>query len=269
MEKIHSTPLGDIHYWLYMKSEADKTLVFLPGLTADHSLFEKQLEFFEDKCNMLVWDAPAHAASYPFTLVFSIADKARWLKEILDAEGIKSPVLVGQSMGGYLSQAFLQEFPDAACGFISIDSCPLQRSYYTNTELWLLKHTEGMYRMYPWNALVRDGANGCAETEQGRENMKKIMLTYNDDHDRYIKLVSHGYKILAEAVEKELPYEISCPALLICGEKDKAGSAKRYNMAWHEKTGLPIIWIEGAGHNSNADKPDEINAIIEKFIKTL
>mgnify|MGYP006983798325 CR=1 FL=1 len=38
-----------------------------------------------------------------------------------------------------------------------------------------------------------------------------------------------GYRMLAEAIKADLPYRISCPALLICGEKYKAGSAKRYN----------------------------------------
>ena len=38
-----------------------------------------------------------------------------------------------------------------------------------------------------------------------------------------------GYRMLAEAIKADLPYHISCPALLICGEKDKAGSAKNYN----------------------------------------
>ena len=49
-------------------------------------------------------------------------------------------------------------------------------------------------------------------------------------------------------------------------EKDKAGSAKSYNKKWHQREGLPIKWIKNAGHNSNADQPDEINSLIEKFI---
>ena len=38
-----------------------------------------------------------------------------------------------------------------------------------------------------------------------------------------------GYRMLAEAIKADLQYRISCPVLLICGEKYKAGSAKRYN----------------------------------------
>ena len=81
-------------------------------------------------------------------------------------------------------------------------------------------------------------------------------------------LTTDRYKILVDAVEAELPYKITCPAMLICGTKDMAGSTKRYNRAWHARTGIPIHWIEGAGHNANTDRPDEINDLIAEFIKT-
>lgn len=38
-------------------NDSSVTLLFLPGLTADHRLFEKQIEYFEPKCNVFVWDA--------------------------------------------------------------------------------------------------------------------------------------------------------------------------------------------------------------------
>ena len=74
-------------------------LVFLPGLTADHRLFEKQTEYFENKQNVFVWDAPSHALSRPFTNNYSLSDMAEWLDEILAKEEIYNPVIIGQSMG--------------------------------------------------------------------------------------------------------------------------------------------------------------------------
>ena len=129
-EKIYSTQFGDIHYWVSDSFVPGRTtLVFLPGLTADHRMFQKQIEDFEDKYNLLVWDAPGHFCSRPFTLSFSLTDKAAWLDAIFIREGILNPVLVGQSMGGYVGQAYLQQFPGKLAGFISIDSAPLQRRY--------------------------------------------------------------------------------------------------------------------------------------------
>ena len=74
---------------------------------------------------------------------------------------------------------------------------------------------------------------------------------------------------LSEAIEADLPYEIDCPAILICGTKDHAGSCVRYNKAWHRKSGIPIEWIEGAGHNSNTDEPETVNMLIEAFAAKL
>ncbi len=167
-EKMYPTPSGVIHYWINEFMPKRTTLVFLPGLTADHRLFDKQIEYFQNTCNVFVWDAPGHAASWPFHFDFSLMDKARWLHEILQLERADNVVIVGQ---------------------------------------------------------------------------------------------------LAEAMEANLPYSLPKHSLLICGEKDKAGSCIRYNREWHKQTGIRLEWIKDAGHNSNTDKPEMINSLIEEMIE--
>ncbi len=265
-ERTYQTACGTIHYWINQSDDTKATLVFLPGLTADHSLFDKQIEYFEGKRNIFVWDAPGHGASWPFDLTFDLMDKARWLDEILTAEGIESPVIIGQSMGGYVGQAYSQLFPDKLRGFVSIDSAPLQRKYVTAAEIWLLKRMEPVYRHYPWKLLLKSGTNGVAVSAYGRQLMRKIMMGYDGDQERYAKLSGHGFRMLADAMEADLPYRINCPALLICGEKDRAGSCVRYNKAWHKKSGIHLEWIKNAGHNSNTDDPETVNFLIESFL---
>ncbi|MCI8351075.1 MAG: alpha/beta hydrolase [Oscillospiraceae bacterium] len=269
-EKTYPTPCGEIRYWTSAGPEdASHTLVFLPGLTADHRLFEKQLAHFSGKYPLLVWDAPGHAASRPFRLAFSLMDKAAWLREILAVEQAKPPVLIGQSMGGYVGQAFLEQFPGQAAGFVSIDSAPLQRRYVTAAEIWLLKRTEPIYRIYPWQALLKSGSNGCAVSPYGRALMWEMMSVYEGDQAYYARLSGHGFQMLAEAMEAGLPYEIDCPALLLCGRQDRAGSTRRYNRAWHKHSGLPLVWLENAGHNSNTDQPEQVNALLSQFVESL
>lgn len=263
MEKTYATPLGTIHYWIHVVDADAVTLVFLPGLTADHRLFDKQLEYFENKHNVFVWDAPAHGASWPFQFDFDLFDKAKWLNGILERENITRPVIVGQSMGGYVGQAYAELYPEHLKGFVSIDSAPLQRKYVTGMELWLLKRMEPVYYYYPWKSLLKSGTQGVAVSEYGRKLMREIMMTYSGDKKRYSQIAGHGFKILAEAMELDLPYELKCPALLICGEKDRAGSCIRYNRAWHRNTGIPLEWIKNAGHNSNTDQPELVNGLIE------
>ncbi|MCQ2400931.1 MAG: alpha/beta hydrolase [Lachnospiraceae bacterium] len=267
-EKTYNTKCGVIHYWVSDEIEKGKeTLVFLPGLTADHRLFDRQVEYFSGKYNLFTWDAPGHNMSRPFELSFDLMDKACWLFEILAVEDIRKPFLIGQSMGGYVGQAFMQLFPDSLSGFISIDSAPLKREYMKDWEIKALKKCELMYRWYPWKLLLRDGVRGTAETEYGRKLMREMMMSYADDPGYYARLAGHGYRMLAEAIEADLSYEIYCPALLICGEKDKAGEAKKYNKEWTKRSGIPLVMIKGAGHNANTDRPDIINPVIEEFVE--
>ena len=135
-----------------------------------------------------MWDAPGHAASWPFAFDFDLMDKARWLDGILEQEGITKPVIVGQSMGGYVGQAYAQTYPEKLKGFVSIDSAPLQRKYMTKPELWLLKRMEIVYRCYPWKALLKSGTKGVALSEYGRNLMRDMMLVYDGDQKRYAKM---------------------------------------------------------------------------------
>lgn len=265
-EKICRTESGVIHYWLTPGNQKLPCLVFLPGLTADHHLFDKQIPAFSEyRC--LVWDAPGHGASRPFALTFSLDDMARYLHGILEAEGILKPVLIGQSLGGYLAQSYVNLYPDNVSGFVSIDSASLSRKYFSGWELALLKDTRWMYEMIPWKLLLKWGIAGTSRTPYGRELMEKTWNAYT--RAEFLDLTVHGYRILAEAVQARPEYRIPCPALLLCGQKDAAGSSKRYNRRWTKEEGLPLHWLKDAGHNSNTDAPEEVNRLIGEFLDTL
>ena len=230
-ERVYHTSSGNVFYWIDASADTDAPwLVFLPGLTADHTMFDAQMAYFSGKANCLVWDAPAHGKSRPYPLDFSMDDCARILHAILEAESIKNLVLVGQSVGGYVAQAFIDLHPREAAGFVSIDSAPLKRKYYSTWEVKALRHTKGMYQFVPWSWLKVLGSWGVATTAQGKAGMRSFIESYAKEE--YVELAAHGYKMLADAVESRRAYNIDCPALLLCGEKDHAGDVKVFNRKW-------------------------------------
>ena len=257
----------NIHYWISRTQPNDPWLIFLPGLTADHTLFDDQMASFEKRANCFVWDAPAHGKSRPCALDFKMDDFAHSLHGIFAEEGVCAPVFVGQSLGGYISQMFMELYPGTAAGFISIDSAPLKRIYYPNWEVAFLKHTEGMYRAIPWGMLKSWAGRGVAKTDRARQQMRSFMDSYTKQE--YCALAGFGYRILAEAIEAQRPYQIDCPALLLCGEHDAAGDVKKFNRAWTKRDGLPLVWIPGAGHNANVDNPEFVNEQIDTLAARL
>ena len=54
------TERGTLRYWVSENDEETAQLVFLPGLTADHRLFDKQVDYFAQRARCLVWGPPSH-----------------------------------------------------------------------------------------------------------------------------------------------------------------------------------------------------------------
>lgn len=271
--KEFATPEGSISYWVTPHAGIDSQgagnpcargdasacntsqanqpwLVFLPGLTANHRLFEKQVEHFIDKARLFVWDPPSHGESRPSR------SRGRWM--ILPAGCTRySPPKASRvrswSVNRWVATRRKSSWSSSQAkrqGSSPSIHASLQRSYYTWWELAALRHTKLMYLSFPWKTLVRLGSSGNTTTHYGSKLMESMMLDYQKRE--YCELAAHGFRVLADAVSADRPYQIDCPYVLICGEEDRAGSAKRYNRAWEAQEGTPVYWIENAGHNSTA-----------------
>ena len=113
---------------------------------------------------------------------------------------------------------------------------------------------------------MKSGPKSVSTTDYGRKLMYDMMMVYDGNKKRYSRLAGHGYKILASAVEKNLAYDIKCPYIIICGKEDRAGSCVRYLKSFEKNTGKSVEWIDNAGHNSNTDKPQIVNELINEFV---
>ena len=261
-EQSLQTEKGSVIYWKSdnWKKDAD-TIFFLHGLTADHTMFDRQTPYFEKEYNVIVWDAPGHAQSRPFK-DFDYADVAEYINSILDECDVKRVFLAGQSLGGMHAQAFIKRYPDRAKGLISIDSTPYGFDYYSKFDIWILKQVEWMFNLYPLRAMKKAMSKQVSVTQEAYDNMMESLLPYGKKE--ICHLVGMSY---AGFLEDNCNLEIPCPVLLILGEKDKTGKVMQYNKAWAEKTGYPLKIVKDAAHNVNVDRPDEVNAYIREFME--
>lgn len=263
IQKQFKTENGDIVYWVNNCSNQYFSLVFLHGLTADHTLFEKQISHFEERFKVLCWDAPAHGKSRPY-VNFSYHSAAEHLKNILEKEQITKAVFIGQSMGGYIIQTFLKQYAEFSIGFIGIDTTPFGLSYYSNSDKWWLRQIEWMSRCYPHKVLVKAIAKSCTCTQYAYENMLTALGQYTKQE--LCHLMGIGF---SGFLEENSDLVIECPVLILIGENDKTGKVKQYCKAWQEKTGYPLHVIAKAAHNSNIDNYEQVNTEIEEFINSL
>ena len=261
-EKSILSQRGRTYYWTNDRN-SPFSLVFLPGLTANHHLFDRQTEVFSEQYNILVWDAPAHGKSRPYQ-DFSYANAAEELKSILDIEGITRVVLIGQSAGGFVAQSFYKKYADMVAGIFTIGTCPYSPCYYSKSDLFWLRQTKWMFRLYPDGMLQKAMAKMCGSTKQARENMLAMLADYSKD-----ELCQIMYIGFAGFIPEISEMNIQCPVWLLVGRHDKTGKVMAYNKMCHEKEGFPLYIIEAAAHNANDDQPQRVNELLQAFLQTL
>ena len=253
---------GVTHYWI-SRNEAHNQfcIVFTHGLTANHSMFERQVEYFSEKYTIITWDVPLHGDSRPYK-DFSYENAAQELKSIIKAERIERVVLVGMSMGGYPSQMFACHYPDMVLGFVAIDTTPFGTGYYSRSDQWWLKRVEPLAKLFPDKMLRRSMAKSVSKTQYSYNMMMKMLQPLSKtDICRQMGLAYNGF------LKENRDMKFSFPVLILLGECDKTGKVKQYCEQWAKNEGYPLHVIRGAAHFSNGDNPEMVNKEIEAFVE--
>lgn len=264
MEHRHIyTENGNVHYWIERAENSTDCIVFTHGLTADHTMFEKQAEYFSGKYTIITWDVPLHGLSRPY-MNFSYLDTARILYKILVKENITKVVLVGMSMGGYPSQHFAALYPYMVKGFIALDTTPLGLCYYSKLDMWCLNRVALAAKCFPEKILRKSMARSVSKTEYSYKKMLSMLAPFSKDEIIEQMQIAYGY-----FAQENKDVLFSFPVLILAGEKDITGKVIAYCKKWSEKTGYPLHFIKNSRHFANGDNPMQVNEEIESFIKNI
>lgn len=262
--KLISAPGGTVHYWISKKETASDCIVFTHGLTADHTMFEKQLVYFSKNYTIILWDVPMHGLSKPYRQ-FSYRDTAKILHGILRKENIEKTFLVGMSMGGYPSQHFADLYPNMVKGFAALDTTPLGFRYYSKSDLWWLKHAASMAKCFTASLLRKSIAWSVSMRKYSYQKMLSMLKPLSKEEIIQQMRIAYEYFI-----SENKDVDFSFPVLILVGEKDSTGKVKSYCQEWAKQTGYPLHFIKHAKHFANGDNPEQVNKEIENFmIKTI
>lgn len=230
-------------------------------MTADHSMFDKQVEYFSKEYKVITWDIPLHGESRPYNN-FTYNNAIEELYTILKVEKVNKIILVGQSMGGYICQEFAIHFPEKVIAFVAVDTTPFGHYYYSKWERYILGKVSVISKLFPYNIIVRSISKGATKTEYAYKNLYDSVSKLSKEEIISIMNISYN-----EFLSRKEVIKFNFPVLLIVGDSDNTGYVKRYNKKWAKKEGYPLKIISNAGHNSNVDNYREFNKIVDEFIK--
>ena len=255
---------GKVHYWISRPNNNPKgALVFTHGLTANHTMYERQVKYFKNDYVVITWDVPLHGLSIPYK-EFSYEITARDLNSILLQESIGKVCLIGMSMGGYPSQMFAYLYPEKVQCFVGIDTTPFRTEYYSKSDLWWLSKVKTMAEWFTDKTLRKSMAKSVAVTDYSYNKMIEMLKPMSKE--QIIEQMDIAYGKLASEIRD---IDLNCPVLILLGDKDKTGKVKQYCTEWARKTGYPLHIIKNAAHFSNGDNAEQVNAEIEKFISSM
>ncbi len=187
----------------------------------------------------------------------SMDEYARFAIDQLDAKGIEKATIAGLSMGGYIAFAVWRLFPERVSGLILLDTRET-----ADTE----EARKGRY-----DSIARVEKEGVAAVADAmlpkmvasdalKPAVREIMMSASPE------FVKAALRAMATRPDSSplLP-GIDVPTLVIVGEEDAItppGDAERMANAIPN---AKLVRIAGAGHLSNYENADEVNAAISQF----
>ena len=248
-----------LHYWA-AAGKGGKWTVFLHGAGADHRMFEAQVPAVPEEYGVLLLDIRGHGESRPMGESFSVRFAVDDILRVMDAEGMQKAVLVGQSMGGNIAQEIAFLHKERVERLVLID-CTRNVNRLTRAELLAVKSAPGMMALYPFRTLAQQSANLCSDNEAVRAYILECFEKIGKAD--FVKVFSE----LALCLHEEPGYAYSLPMLVLCGEHDKTGNIRKILGTWAtNEPDCSVHLIKNAGHLSNMDCPEEVNALLAAFL---
>ncbi len=236
----------------YEERGAGPAVLLSHGYSASARMWAGQMNALCDRYHLIAWDmrghdrsdSPADASLYSH--VATVADMAA----VLDACGAARAVIGGLSLGGFMSLAFHLAHPERTIALMLFDTGPGYKKDGPREE---------------WNRMAQTYAEGLEKRGLAAVNASAEVAVARHRSAQGLAHAARG--MLAQkdgSVIESLP-AIRVPALVLCGAEDKQFLAATDYMA-AKIPGAEKTIIEGAGHASNRDKPQEFNTAVRNFL---
>jgi pimeloyl-ACP methyl ester carboxylesterase len=228
-------------------------ILFTHGFSATGQMWSTTAAALADRHRCITWDLRGHGASDApdgpdrYSPELALAD----MEALLDAAAVDRAVLVGHSLGGYLSLRFHRGAPDRVAALVLVDTGP----GYRNEEA-----------RAGWNDMCEDFAvgfetNGLDALEAGSPEVAAA------SHRSATGLVHAARRILTQhdaAVVDHLP-AIDVATLVVVGSKDRPFLAGSEYMA-AKIPGATLVVVDGAGHAPMLTHPDTFQHELATFL---
>ncbi len=270
--------------WLAVYSIGDKKkppIVLSNGLGGNIIAWRHLIEYFKPGFRIISWDYRGlYRSGKPRDPdAFTMQDHCKDLDAVLKSEGIDQALFIGWSMGVQLNFEYYRLHPERFAGLIQINGAyarPMDTVMGTHMLSRLTPFVVGFFRqtlprlqfVVPSvtkngrlvHAMKLTGFLAGSLDEQIFQDLASDFLML--DFDIYGKIFKH----LADHDASDVLEKITCPVLLMSGDKDLFTPTVLARKMAERIPNAELLVIKGGSHYAPVEFPELVNLRIEKFI---
>lgn len=262
MEKQFDYKGAQINYTVQGKG---RTIVFLHGFLCNHRVWRTYTEHLTDKFRVICIDLPGHGKSDSIGYLHSMELMADCIYELLRSIKARKVHLVGHSMGGYISLAFLEKYPDN-CKSVTLFNSSAQaddeaRKQDRSRSIGIIKKNPSLFKKLVVPNLF------YTDNKPFKREIKTVLKMADEASPKGIVACQEGMKIRGN---REMVVQFApCPIHYIIGRYDQVNPVKEIEEEIQRGEKTTYYIAEEGGHMCMyEDKLKSLSSLIG-FIKSV
>ena len=176
---------------------------------------------------------------------------------------------LGWSLGGLISLAFAERFPERVKKLILMAASPC----FVQKNDWSCAMDASIFRQFADNlnvnqaeALQRFLLLQARGSDHSRDTIRQLGKQLAIENPPKIEALQAGLKLLIETDMRKQFSDLACPVQMILGDRDTLIPKEMLLAAKHIQAEVGINLLSGAGHAPFISQPLECHKLIESFI---
>ncbi len=254
---------GDVSFW-YEERGAGEPVLFLHGLTWDHTMWDAQVAALSSEYRCLAIDLIGHGRTPDIDRDYTFWDLAGYVARFLDEVGVPSAHVVGLSMGGMTAMRLALRHPGRVRSLALLDTDagaedPAKAAGYHQLAEAVI--AQGWEAVTDPIATILFGAPYLARPEHREAIRAKFAANPRESiAGRALRCVTQRDDIRGQLGQ------IAVPTTVIVGELDIATPPERSEEIAAAIPGARLVRIPGAGHMSPIEAPEAVTAALREHL---
>ncbi|GAB3199216.1 pimeloyl-ACP methyl ester carboxylesterase [Pontibacter aydingkolensis] len=243
------------------------TLVFLHGFCESTKVWETFTKPLEHKFRIILLDLPGFGENTQSVHEYSMESMADDVKRQLDEQGVKKCILIGHSMGGYVSMAFAEKYEKMLNGLCLFHSSALpdtdeKKENRNKTIEFVEKHGVAKF--------MQSFVKPLFYADNRKKLRKEIDLMVEIGKNTPKESITSGLAAMRDRPDRtDVLKNVKCPVLFIFGKKDGAVPLDKALEQCHLPNNSMVNFLGKTGHMGMFERTYETRKAIEKFAETI